>query len=963
MENNPKKSKALIIAFILILLLLIGGYYLFSNRNKIFGTKGVISLNKIFTPLLDTIKGKSLNVINTNNSTTNVPKTITGIVSTDTNGNKVVCAEAGEDLLKGDVVYISGFDQTNRTPIVMKAIANDKTKSLVFGVVGQNMTKSSVVCNNIIISGALSGINTSKKEGTLWAINNPLYLSATIPGAMTKNPPKSPSFTIPIGSINTVSMVNGSINIGDLTNNNNITNRQIQYINSLNSQLLNDSINWGITNNSPISGSGSSDYLSNFWNSVFPNTIPYSVTSGNNTGNITQSGTSGNNTGNITQSGGYVNSSGQYVPALNSITIPTYNTGNNNTCTNGTTNPPLCTTLSNGLCLNGDTNPPSCTTNPSMHCPNSATNYPLCTTIPTSCQNGTTNPPLCTTLPDGSCLNGDTNPPSCTTLPDGSCKNGTTNPPLCTTLSDGSCLNGDINPPLCTTMPNSCLNGAINYPLCTTIPTSCQNGAINPPSCTTMPFNGVPTVTVTANPSTINPGDSSIISWASTNATACNAGTGNGTGTSGSFNTGALNAGMSYTVTCTGPSGKSGNTVYINVSVGGIVIPVLTYPTVTVTANPSTINPGDSSIISWASTNATACNAGTGNGTGTSGSFNTGALNEDKSYTISCKGTSGSTTGTAYIFTSSSNISSTTNSTVCTVTTDLNYNTAACSNSCANGDTDYPTCTSKTNLIDQCAAIDSNQPEPLSYYFTAAEKAKLAELTRKFYIIAPNLKSEDDITTAYTDLAMYQSLSDNLKTLTNQCYLQTNDTTDLADFCTRNPTFCSTDDVPNTTYTGPTLRFGNPYYKYLLRGSYITGASIPPSANPSCTNGAVNPPLCTLPATTPPPFDCKYASGWFSGTGADGTDCNTYNNNPQKTGIYDISPASCSAGPINLSFQSSTDWNIWGGHSSMYKTQILASQGNITAQRNIIYTAAIANKCKWNTGVSVNAMEEILNVW
>lgn len=79
MENNPKKSKALIITFIVVLLLLIGVYLLFSNSDKIFGTKGAINFNKIFSPLLGTSKTANLNTIDTTNidsSNTNKIETI-----------------------------------------------------------------------------------------------------------------------------------------------------------------------------------------------------------------------------------------------------------------------------------------------------------------------------------------------------------------------------------------------------------------------------------------------------------------------------------------------------------------------------------------------------------------------------------------------------------------------------------------------------------------------------------------------------------------------------------------------------------------------------------------------------------------------------------------------------------------------------------------------------------------------
>ena len=65
-------------------------------------------------------------------------------------------------------------------------------------------------------------------------------------------------------------------------------------------------------------------------------------------------------------------------------------------------------------------------------------------------------------------------------------------------------------------------------------------------------------------------------------------------------------------------------------------------PTVTVTASPSSISSGDSSTISWTSTNAVSCDAGDDSrGTGASGSFSTGILSTTTSYAVTCKAKNG----------------------------------------------------------------------------------------------------------------------------------------------------------------------------------------------------------------------------------------------------------------------------------------------------------------------------------
>jgi hypothetical protein len=84
------------------------------------------------------------------------------------------------------------------------------------------------------------------------------------------------------------------------------------------------------------------------------------------------------------------------------------------------------------------------------------------------------------------------------------------------------------------------------------------------------------------------------------------------------------------------------------------------FPTVDVTATPASLlsadfsrTGGDSSTISWTSTNATSCSYDKGNGivkAGTSGSFTTGALTKSKSYSVTCTGAQGTGSGYAYVY-------------------------------------------------------------------------------------------------------------------------------------------------------------------------------------------------------------------------------------------------------------------------------------------------------------------------
>jgi hypothetical protein len=75
-------------------------------------------------------------------------------------------------------------------------------------------------------------------------------------------------------------------------------------------------------------------------------------------------------------------------------------------------------------------------------------------------------------------------------------------------------------------------------------------------------------------------------------------------------------------------------------------------PTVTLSASPTSVTTGQSSTLTWASTNATSCNA-TGawsiTNLPTSGSQSTGALNQTSTYSLTCTGDGGSATASATV--------------------------------------------------------------------------------------------------------------------------------------------------------------------------------------------------------------------------------------------------------------------------------------------------------------------------
>ena len=191
----------------------------------------------------------------------------------------------------------------------------------------------------------------------------------------------------------------------------------------------------------------------------------------------------------------------------------------------------------------------------------------------------------------------------------------------------------------------SCANGANNYPTCNTctLPLvwngsscvacnggcgpgpSCNNGATNPPSCSIF----TPTATLSASPSTIDQGQSSTLSWNSTNATSCT-GTGFSTGsaTVGNVSTGPLTQNpTNYSVTCTGSGGSATDNESITVL----------QPTASISGNPTRAQTGTLSQIIWSASQVNGC---TVSGPGLSSSSLSGAqsvqINSQSTFTITC---------------------------------------------------------------------------------------------------------------------------------------------------------------------------------------------------------------------------------------------------------------------------------------------------------------------------------------
>jgi len=172
-----------------------------------------------------------------------------------------------------------------------------------------------------------------------------------------------------------------------------------------------------------------------------------------------------------------------------------------------------------------------------------------------------------------------------------------------------ACGNGANNPPTCSQCPAGSAYVTGSCVACTGGCTGtggntgdsdgglvCSNGASNPHLCSVFP----PTATLSANPTVIDKGQSAILSWNSTNATSCT-GTGfTAGGTSGTRSTGTLatSTTINYQVVCSGAGGSSAP-AFASVEVLS--------PDVSITASPSRVQTGGSSLIAWSANGVNSC--------------------------------------------------------------------------------------------------------------------------------------------------------------------------------------------------------------------------------------------------------------------------------------------------------------------------------------------------------------------
>ncbi len=152
-----------------------------------------------------------------------------------------------------------------------------------------------------------------------------------------------------------------------------------------------------------------------------------------------------------------------------------------------------------------------------------------------------------------------------------------------------------------------------------------------------------PSVILNASPATVYSGNAATLSWTTAGVTSCTASASPAStswvgvrGTASVYpheSTGALTTTTTFTLSCTGPNGSADSSKTVT------VVPLVNPTTVAVTlvADPEKIAAGDSSTLSWLSSNATSC-SGIGFDTGgvLSGSVSVSPT-ANTTYTITCR--------------------------------------------------------------------------------------------------------------------------------------------------------------------------------------------------------------------------------------------------------------------------------------------------------------------------------------
>lgn len=150
-----------------------------------------------------------------------------------------------------------------------------------------------------------------------------------------------------------------------------------------------------------------------------------------------------------------------------------------------------------------------------------------------------------------------------------------------------------------------------------------------------------PTATFSAAPTSITAGQSSTLTWTSSNATTVSIDNGVGSqAVNGSVSVSPAST-TTYTLTATGPGGTTTKTATVTVTQPA--------PTATFSAAPTSINAGQSSTLTWTSSNATSISIDNGVGSKPTSGSTSVSPSTTTTYTLTATGPGSTTTRTATV--------------------------------------------------------------------------------------------------------------------------------------------------------------------------------------------------------------------------------------------------------------------------------------------------------------------------
>ena len=150
-----------------------------------------------------------------------------------------------------------------------------------------------------------------------------------------------------------------------------------------------------------------------------------------------------------------------------------------------------------------------------------------------------------------------------------------------------------------------------------------------------------PSVSISASSETIQTGESSTLSWSSSNAETATIDQGIGDIPVNGSITVSPSQTTTYTITATGPGGTATDSVTVTV--------IYPAPTVSISASPDTIQPGGSTTLSWTSSNADSAEINNGIGSVPVNGSLTVSPAETTTYTITVTGPGGTATASVTV--------------------------------------------------------------------------------------------------------------------------------------------------------------------------------------------------------------------------------------------------------------------------------------------------------------------------